>query len=161
MSLHKGQCDEHGIVTNEVFIITLRNGGHYVLPREYYPRGDYEGSRHIVWEPYDGKKQGWWLMRSRDGKQQGWALRSKLEIHGRGVLKCRDIIGAQVRICSGVTLVTSGVRHYRKSVETPPPSAQKDDPAYFDYPAYLIEPGGKLVFTDNDTYPPGLIERRD
>ena len=158
MSLHKTQRDEKGNVTNEVKVITLRDGGHYVLPETHYPRNIYEDIRHIAWEPYDGKKQGKWLMLSPDGKKQGWALRSKLEIRGYGVLKCRDIIGAQVKVCSGVTLVTSGVRHYRKNIEPLPQNAQKDDPAYFDHPTYIVEPGGKLIFTDTDSYPQGLIE---
>ena len=145
MSLHKMMRDDKGVVTNEVHIITMHNGGHYVLPKEFYPGDTYQAPRRIVWE-------------LQDGKEHRRILRSNLEIRGHGVLKCRDIIGAHVKICSGATLVTSGVRHNAKNIESPPREARKDDPAYFDFPAFVVEPGGKLIFTDTDSYPQGLIE---
>ena len=36
--------------------------------------------------------------------------------------------------------------------------AQMNDTNYVGYAAYKIEPGGKLIFTDTDSYPQGLIE---
>lgn len=83
-----------------------------------------------------------------------------LELRGNGTLKCPIIIGTEVRIGSGTTLITSGVCEpdgKSRKTSVPPPDAKMDDTNYFGYAAYVIEPGGKLVFTDTTAYPQGLV----
>ena len=84
-----------------------------------------------------------------------------MEIRGKGTLHCPAITGVEVKICSGATLITSGIckpdGKWRKTV-LPPHDAQINDTNYFGYAAYKIEPGGKLIFTDTDSYPQGMIE---
>ena len=84
-----------------------------------------------------------------------------MSIKGRGTLKCPVIAAAEVHLASGVTLVTSG--RYTPDgdlikSETPPPDASFTNA--IGYAAYVVEPGAKLVFTDNANYPDTLIEMR-
>lgn len=93
-------------------------------------------------------------------KESSWRRRS-VSIKGRGTLKCPVIAAAEVHLASGVTLVTSG--RYTPDgdlikSETPPPDASFTNA--IGYAAYVVEPGAKLVFTDNANYPDTLIEMR-
>ena len=150
--------DEEGVITNHIAMVTLRDGGHYILEEEFHRGNVYEDARHIKWGPRD--RNGVWHMLSNDGRRQGLILRSTLIVRGRGVLKCRDIVGANVTIGPGVTLITSGKCRPDKTIrktEVPPPDATADAPAYFGYAAYVVETGGKLIFTDTADYPKGLV----
>ena len=101
------------------------------------------------------------IYETKDGKWQPVPHRPCLEIKGKGTLLCPIITGSEVKVCSGVTLITSGIckpdRKWRKT-PLPPPNAQINDTNYVGYAAYKIEPGGKLIFTDTDSYPQGLID---
>ena len=126
---------------NFVPTYTLR-GGRYTRPIGY------RSNPHFKWE-------------SKDGKWQPVPYRGCLEIRGKGTLRCPIITGAEVKVGSGVTLMTSGICEpdgkWRKT-PLPPPDTQMNDTHYVGYAAYKIEPGGKLIFTDTDSYPQGLIE---
>lgn len=94
-----------------------------------------------------------------------------LIIEGKGTLYADSIAWHHVVLKSGVKLVTSGeyngFTHYdaslRQDVEYPVrPSKDANVTNRNDvvYAAYIVEPGAKLVFTDNQNYPESLIERR-
>ena len=79
---------------------------------------------------------------------------------GKGTLKCPDITFGEVHLGPGVTFITSGCFKpdgYAIKDPVPPPDADWDN--RIGYPAYVIEPGAKLVFTENDAYPSALIRR--
>ena len=121
----------------------------YTLRGGRYTRSiGYRSNPHFKWE-------------SKDGKWQPVPYRGCLEIRGKGTLRCPIITGAEVKVGSGVTLMTSGICEpdgkWRKT-PLPPPDTQMNDTHYVGYAAYKIEPGGKLIFTDTDSYPQGLIE---
>lgn len=80
-------------------------------------------------------------------------------IQGRGTLKCPMINNCELHLSPGVTLITSG-RSQPDGVlvvdPVPPPDVEWGD---IGYPAYIVEPGAKLVFTENKAYPQALIRR--
>lgn len=126
-------------------VYILNDGEHYVLPS--HMRSSLRCGPHIWYGTFNGKYEG------RLG-------RSKIEIRGSGVLKCREITGAHVKICAGTTLITSGkcrTDYQLIKTETPPPDATIDDPEYMGYAAYEVEKGGKLIFENGADYPKGLI----
>ena len=89
-----------------------------------------------------------------------WRRRT-VAIRGRGTLKCPVIVAAEVHLSSGVTLVTSGMYEPDGDLiksETPPACASFTNAV--GYAAYVVEPGAKLVFTENADYPRALIEMR-
>lgn len=96
-----------------------------------------------------------------NGKWQSVPHRPRMEIRGKGTLHCPAITGVEVKICAGVTLITSGIckpdGKWRKTA-LPPHDAQMGDTNYVGYATYKIEPGGELIFTETDSYPQGLIE---
>ena len=89
-----------------------------------------------------------------------WRRRT-VAIRGRGTLKCPVIVAAEVHLSSGVTFVTSGMYEPDGDLiksETPPACASFTNAV--GYAAYVVEPGAKLVFTENADYPRALIEMR-
>ena len=131
---------------NVVTLFNLNDGRHYTMPNVM--KHGYLANPYHRWETLNGE----W---------QSVPHRAHLEIRGNGTLHCPTITGIEVKICSGVTLITSGICEpdgkWRKTA-LPPPDAKMDDTNYVGYAAYKIEPGGKLIFTDTDSYPQGLIE---
>ena len=88
--------------------------------------------------------------------------RRPIRIQGEGTLKCPDIDFCEVHLDSGVTFITSGRFNpdgcnFKDSV--PPPDANWNN--HIGYPAYVVEPGAKLIFTENDAYPPALVRHSD
>lgn len=111
--------------------------------------------------------------RAKTGRQ----VREPIIIQGRGTLRANTIAYAEVHLMPGVELITSG--EYHDFYETIPignyrnrrnryeqyavrPSQSASTTNYHDrvYASYIVEPGAKLVFTDNPDYPESLIERR-
>ena len=79
-------------------------------------------------------------------------------IQGKGTLKCPDITFCEVHLGSGGKFITSGrfkPDGYAIKESAPPPDADWDN--RIGYPAYVVEPGAKLIFTENDAYPSALI----
>ena len=104
-------------------------------------------------------------------------VREPIIIQGRGTLRANTIAYAEVHLMPGVELITSG--EYHDFYETIPignyrnrrnryeqyavrPSQSASTTNYHDrvYASYIVEPGAKLVFTDNPHYPESLIERK-
>lgn len=88
--------------------------------------------------------------------------RRPIRIQGKGTLKCPDIDFCEVHLCSGVTLITSGRFkpdgcNFKDPI--PPPNADWDN--CIGYPTYVVEPGARLVFTENNDYPTALIRHLD
>ena len=93
-------------------------------------------------------------------QESSWRRRT-VKIVGQGTLKCPVITSAEVHVPSGVTLVTSGKYEVDKpSIPFEYPPQDSTFTNNVDYAAYVIEPGAKLIFTDNGKYPPSLISRR-
>jgi len=105
-------------------------------------------------------------------------VREPIIIQGRGTLRANTIAYAEVHLMPGVELITSG--EYHDFYETIPignyrnrrnryeqyavrPSQSASTTNYHDmvYASYIVEPGAKLVFTDNPHYPESLIERKN
>ncbi len=106
---------------------------------------------------YSNKKQltldeSYWL---GQGRTVNW--RGRVTIRGNGTLYWPEIRSTQVHLMSGVKLVTSG-RYPRATPQFPPDEANATN--MLKYASYIVEPGAKLVFTDNPDYPESLIERR-
>ena len=83
--------------------------------------------------------------------------RGRVTVRGDGTLYWPEIRHAQVHIMPGVKLVTSG-RYPHATPQFPPAEATATN--MLKYASYIVEPGAKLVFTDNPNYPESLIERR-
>lgn len=82
---------------------------------------------------------------------------------GSGTFRWPKVKACHIRICNGVTFITSGKckPDFVAKTETPPPDARTDDGDIPNvrYAAYTVEKGGKLIFEDGLEYPEGLIER--
>lgn len=83
--------------------------------------------------------------------------RGRVTIRGNGTLYWPVIRQTQVHLKPGVKLVTSG-RYPRATPPFPPKEATATN--MLNYASYIVEPGAKLVFTDNPDYPESLIDRR-
>ena len=84
--------------------------------------------------------------------------RRPIYIQGKGTLKCPDVTSCEVHLASGVTFITSG--RFKPDgfvIKEPVPPHDADWNSHIGYPAYVIETGAKLIFTENDAYPPALI----
>ncbi len=84
--------------------------------------------------------------------------RGRVTIRGNGTLYWPEIRFAQVVLEPGVKLVTSG-RYPCATPQLPPFEANVTN--MLKYASYIVEPGAKLVFTDNPHYPESLIERKN
>lgn len=117
-------------------VITL-DGGHYIQP---------EMRMRPLTGPVPGNNN---LMR-----------RYPVYIKGKGTLKCPNLTFCEVHLASGVTFITTGrfkPDGYAIKEPVPPPDADWDN--RIGYPAYVVEPGAKLIFTENNAYPSSLIRR--
>lgn len=83
--------------------------------------------------------------------------RGRVTIRGNGTLYWPVIRQTQVHLKPGVKLVTSGC-YPRATPPLPPKEATATN--MLTYASYIVEPGAKLVFTDNPNYPESLIDRR-
>lgn len=84
--------------------------------------------------------------------------RFPIYIKGKGTLRCPDLTFCEIHLGPGVTFITSGrfkPDGYAIKEPVPPPDTDWDN--HIGYPAYVVEPGAKLIFTENDAYPPALI----
>lgn len=110
----------------------------------------------------------------KNGKLGG-PYRQPLIIQGNGTLYAERIAWHHVLLKPGVKLVTSGEYHgfifsrWNKDTHRhedaeypprPPHDANLTNAEQTVYAAYIVEPGAKLVFTDNPDYPESLIDRR-
>lgn len=122
-----------------------------------------------------GLLRGWQFYRElKNGKRVG-PYRQPLIIQGNGTLYAERIAWHHVLLKPGVKLVTSGEyrgftfsrwnkdTHRHEDAEYPPRPPHDANLANAEqtvYAAYIVEPGAKLVFSDNTDYPESLIERR-
>lgn len=122
-----------------------------------------------------GLLSGWEFYRELKNGKRGGPYRQPLIIQGNGTLYAERITCHHVLLKPGVKLVTSGEyhgctfsrwnkdthRHERSEYPPRPPhDANLTNAEQTVYAAYIVEPGAKLVFTDNTDYPESLIERR-
>lgn len=120
-------------------VITLKDGQSYSLDRQLtFEQSYYLGPGKTKSEP----------------NMVHW--RGRVTIRGNGTLYWPEIRFAQVVLEPGVKLVTSG-RYPRATPQLPPFEANVTN--MLKYASYIVEPGAKLVFTDNPDYPDSLIER--
>ena len=134
-------------------IITLKDGQSYSLNRQItLDESHYLGPGKTKWEPnmvLEPEKTKW------EPNIVYW--RGRVTVRGDGTLYWPEIRHTQVHIMPGVKLVTSG-RYPRLTPQFPPAEATATN--MLKYASYIVEPGAKLVFTDNPNYPESLIERR-
>ena len=88
--------------------------------------------------------------------------RFPIYIKGKGTLRCPDLTFCEIHLGPGVTFITSG--RFKPDgcaikEPVPPPDAGWDN--RIGYPAYVVEPGAKLIFTENDAYPSALVRHAD
>lgn len=122
-----------------------------------------------------GLLSGWQFYRELKNGKRGGPYRQPLIIQGNGTLYAERIAWHHVLLKPGVKLVTSGEyrgftfsrwnkdTHRHEDAEyppRPPHDANLADAEQTVYAAYIVEPGAKLVFSDNTDYPESLIERR-
>ena len=132
-------------VTNTTYTITLENGAYYVMNDEAATDARYF---HDLYNP-----------------KRGTCSRiAHFAIKGSGTFRWPKVKGCHIRICKGVTFITSGkcTTDRVAKEEVPPLDAKIDDgnSKHARYAAYTIEIGGKLIFEDGLKYPEGLIERK-
>lgn len=121
-----------------------------------------------------GLLRGWQFYRDLKNGKLGGPYREPLIIQGNGTLYADRIAWHHVQLKPGVKLVTSGEyhgfvfsrwnkdKHRNEDVEypsRPPQNATLTNAEQTVYATYIVEPGAKLVFTDNPNYPESLIER--
>lgn len=111
------------------------------------------------------------------GAKTGREVREPIIIQGSGTLRANTIAYAEVHLMPGVELITSGEYHdfyetipignsnkrrnrYEQYAVRPSQSASTTNYHERVYASYIVEPGAKLVFTDNPNYPESLIDRR-
>ena len=111
------------------------------------------------------------------GAKTGREVREPIIIQGSGTLRANTIAYAEVHLMPGVELITSGEYHdfyetipignsnkrrnrYEQYAVRPSQSASTTNYHERVYASYIVEPGAKLVFTDNPHYPESLIERK-
>ena len=133
-------------------VITL-DGGHYIQRQMHYQPIAVPPPTNVLTatNAIDRQFQKMFLTRGK---------RRPIRIQGEGTLKCPDITFCEVHLGPGVKFITSGRFkpdgcNFKDSV--PPPDANWDN--HIGYPAYVVEPGAKLIFTENDAYPSSLIRR--
>ena len=133
-------------------VITL-DGGHYIQHQMHHqpiaesPSADALTATNAV----DRQFQKIFLTRYK---------RRPIYIQGKGTLKCPDITFCEVHLASGVTFITSGrFQPDGNSIREPLPPPNADWNTCIGYPAYVVESGAKLVFTENPSYPSALIRQ--
>ena len=88
--------------------------------------------------------------------------RRPIRIQGEGTLKCPDVTFCEVHLGPGVKFITSGrCRPDGNTIRDPIPPPDADWDNHIGYPAYVVEPGAKLIFTENDAYPNALVRHAD
>jgi len=86
--------------------------------------------------------------------------RCPVYIQGTGTLRCPDLAFCEIHLASGVTFITTGrFRPDGNAIKEPTPPSDADWTHRIGYPAFVIEKGAALVFTENDAYPSTLIRR--
>ena len=132
-------------VTNSTYTITLQDGGYYLMNDAAATDARYF---HDLYDPRHGT----------------YSRIAHFVIKGSGMFRWPKVKACHVRICDGVTFITSGKcdRDMIAKTEVPPPDARTDDGInhHARYAAYTVEKGGKLIFENGLKYPEGLIERK-
>lgn len=93
-------------------------------------------------------------------------VRRPLVVVGPGTLKAPLVMGYDVYLVSNVTLVTSGTMptntySVRAALNSKYPEGKSPSDSSGHsllLPAYHVEPGSRVVFTDNPDYPKGLVQ---
>ena len=135
-------------------VITL-GGGHYAQRRMHYQPIAVPPPDNVLTatNAIDRQFQKMFLTRCR---------RRPIRIQGEGTLKCPDVTFCEVHLGPGVKFITSGrFKPDGHTIKDPVPPANADWDALIGYPAYVVEPGAKLIFTENDAYPPALVRHAD
>jgi len=86
--------------------------------------------------------------------------RRPVYIQGKGILKCPDVLGCEIHLAPGVSFITTGrFKPDGRTIKEPVPPPEADWDSHIGYPAFVVENGAELVFTENDAYPSALIHR--
>lgn len=118
-------------------VITL-DGGHYIQPE-------------MRMNPLAGSVPG----------NNNLMRRYPIYIQGKGTLKCPDLTFCEVHLAPCVKFITSGrFKPDGCAIKEPIPPSDADWDNRIGYPAYVVERGAELVFTDNDSYPDTLVRRQ-
>lgn len=131
-------------------VITL-DGGHYIRPQMHL-------KPILVPAPNSALTSTNAIERQFQRMFAAKTRRCPVYIQGKGTLKCPDLTFCEVHLGPGVKFITSGrfkPDGYAIKEPAPPPDADWDN--RIGYPAYVVEPGAKLIFTENDAYPSALI----
>lgn len=123
--------------------VTLSKEGHYTYPR---PLVSNPGP-----EPY--RKPG-------EARFSFGYFRRPFVVAGPGTLKVPLIVGYDVYLISNATLITSGALQTNKFTRT---LLKRDYPAHSSghsllFPTFHVEPGSRVIFTENPSYPKELID---
>ncbi len=107
------------------------------------------------------------------GGNVGRRVREPIIIQGNGTLRADAIAYAEIHLMPGIKLITSGEYHdYYKPIATkyktlwepyavrPSQNVSTTNQDDTVYATYIVEPGAKLVFTDNPNYPVALITQK-
>lgn len=135
-------------------VITL-GGGHYFQRRMHYQPIAVPPPTNVLTatNAIDRQFQKMFLTRCK---------RRPIRIQGEGTLKCPDVTFCEVHLGPGVKFITSGrCRPDGNTIRDPIPPPDADWDNHIGYPAYVVEPGAKLVFTENDAYPNALVRHSD
>ena len=143
-------------------VITLPREGRYILPELVLSpvlSREVENVGPVVREQSDGTVDIEYPVEVLR-LESSWRRRH-VTILGKGVLECPTIVAAEVHLMSGVTLRTSGIYEPDGDlVKSAKPPSNASFTNAIGYAAYVVEPGARLVFTDNGSYPPALIQTR-
>ena len=134
-------------------VITL-GGGHYFQHRMHYQPIAVPPPTNVLTatNAIDRQFQKMFLTRCK---------RRPIRIQGEGTLKCPDVTFCEVHLGPGVKFITSGrCKPDGYSIKEPIPPSDADWDNRIGYPAYVVERGAELVFTDNDSYPDTLVRRQ-
>ena len=143
------------VLANPQRLVITLDGGHYIQPQMHFKPllGPVPNSALTATNVIERQFQKMFAAEMR---------RYPIYIKGKGTLKCPDLTFCEVHLASGVTFITTGrfkPDGYAIKEPVPPPDADWDN--RIGYPAYVVEPGARLVFTENNGYPASLIRHLD
>ena len=139
------------VLANPQRLVITLDGGHYIQPQMHFKPllGPVPNSALTATNVIERQFQKMFAAEMR---------RYPIYIKGKGTLKCPDLTFCEVHLASGVTFITTGrfkPDGYAIKEPVPPPDADWDN--RIGYPAYVVEPGARLVFTENNAYPSALV----
>ena len=141
------------LLSNPQRLVITLDGGHYIQPQMHFKPllGPAPKSALTATNAIERQFQKMFSAEVR---------RYPVHIQGKGTLKCPDLTFCEVHLASGITFITSGrFKPDGYAIEEPVPPSDADWDSRIGYPTYVVEPGARLVFTENDAYPPALIRR--